>query len=188
MYSSSRVPPRARAVTDSRVNRRLLRVITPPRSRSSHRIRLPQVRLSASLGFNTARFQSQLSTRLNPSTRYRLPLSQQRLHHTPHSTLEGRRYTLKLYSDPRFPEVPPESDFSAPADAISGHHDSLRVWHTSRSFDTARGQDSIPAFALRQEHTTFPLCARVRVAQPHFKFISESDWVEGGNYNHQRPS
>jgi hypothetical protein len=71
-------------------------------------------------GFRGPRFQSASPTSNDTSSRYRLlACGQQRLDATPDSGLFGRRYTLELCSDPLFPEVPPESDFSARADGIS---------------------------------------------------------------------
>jgi len=82
--------------------------------------------------------------------------------------------------------VPPKSDFSALADGISAHHDSLRVWHSSRSYDTRRGWVWLPTFVQRQEQLALPQVARFRVAHSHSgKSIHPNskpklawDWVE----------
>lgn len=75
------------AVSDSHVSRELLRVTTPPPSRSSHRIRLPWL----------PRFQPREIPKpvTYPARSFiELPITtlrRQRLDHTPHSTLEGCR-------------------------------------------------------------------------------------------------
>lgn len=112
-YSSSPVPPGARAVRGSHVSY-CRRQCTPPSSNHNHRIRLPAV----SSSFSAARFQSRSLTRLWLSSDYRLldpVIKATACTVLPRCVLLGRNFMLKLYSDlPRLPlAVPNPPDFSS---------------------------------------------------------------------------
>lgn len=78
----------------------------------------------------------------------------------------GRRYTLELFNDPRFPGVPP-----LPVSLCGLTYlyvlSSLRVWHMSDPYGISHGQGWLPAFTLRQVTRSFPPVRRFRVAQSH---------------------
>ena len=152
-----------------------LRGTTPAPQATTERCSLSPIRFSAARDSKAARLP------VVPST----ASSSDRLDAPPHSDLDGRIYTLKLYSDPSSfrRKVPRAPGFPLHACALSERLSSLRVWHRFYGFPQPLGgpNDSKAVFRFRatQALDALPRQARFRVAQPRFPVLRGIESKDG---------